>query len=316
MNMSGNRILRLVFSLSMLPTGAVFVLVASTSRLGTLVSGVGLSLIVAGIVSAFREVAILRLESEETAEDISNRLIDKLAQTLPQSANGLRMVSAVRRGYDGYYTWTLAQSPQELFFAGRSVLHRMDNDFHSRGLPAVEQILERKLREGSSVIVLFLDPRSALIPQLAREEAQEPAEMLADIAKSLGICERLYKLIVSKPLPPTARLHIRVYDEVPYFSYHRETADRDHDRMIVGFYFTSALGSASAAFEAQDQQTRNFFEGHFMWLYEHASDKGLLEVDGSRRGSPVFNQPLYDSLVAYLEEELGRDRCHQHLSSA
>lgn len=305
--MKSNRALRLLFAIFLLPCGAVLVLIAGGGKVGALVSGLGLSLIVAGIVAAFRELVIVRLEAEETADSIATRVQQKVIQG---GGSGIRLVSPVRRGYNGYYRWAISTQPCELFFAGRSVLHRVQSDFRDRRLYPVEEVLLGKLQQGSVIRVLFLDPRSDLISRLSREERQSRSDMLSDLANSLGICQRLYELIrAAPPLPPTAQLNIRVYDEVPHFAYHREDDD-----VIVGFYFLSALGSASAAFEVLDPQTKAFFEGHFVSIFDRAANDGRIIEVSSHRAVPEFNTALYGKLIDVLSTELGSDRCEQLLS--
>ena len=303
--MTRNRVLRLVFSMALIPTGAVFVLLASHDRLGTLISSLGLSLIVAGILNSFREVALLRLESEEAAAEIAKRVQDGMLQILPSASQGIRLVSPVRRGYDGYYRWATTTEPRELFFAGRSVLHRIDADFRNRGMQSVEQVLHRKLQEGSTIRIMFLDPRSALLHRLAEEEGQTEHQMLSDIATSLGICNRLYQAAKGTSFQAPAQLSIRAYDAVPYFSYHKDNED-----VIVGFYFVTALGSQSAAFSVLDEETRSFFGGHFTSIFDHSSASAILDV-APQRGRPTFNSALYDEMCIMLSGKLGPDECER-----
>jgi hypothetical protein len=308
--MAKNRVLRLVFSFALIPTGAVLVLLASHGRAGALVNSLGLSLIVAGILNAFREVAVLRLESEETAATITKRVQDGMLQILPSASQGIRLVSPIRRGYDEYYRWATTIEPRKLFFAGRSVLHRIDADFRNRGLKRVEKVLLRKLREGSTIRIMFLDPRSSLIPRLAKEEGQTPEEMLSDIAISIGVCHRLYQEAKGADFPAPAHLSIRVYDEVPYFSYHM-----DNEAVIVGFYFATALGSQSAAFSVLDEETRSFFGGHFASIFDHSSESTILDVT-PQRGRPTFNNRLYDAMCIMLSGKLGQEECERLLLGA
>lgn len=307
--MGANRIARLTFSFAMLPTGGMLVLLGGEGRTGQLVNSLGLSLIVAGIVNGFRELAIARYEAADTAEAIATRLHEKLVQSPPVLGGGLRMASPVRRGYAGYYGWAIAREPRELFFAGRSVLHRIDADFRTKGLRSAEEVLLRTLQDGSVVRILFLDPRSDLISRLAEEERQSREAMLSDIATSLGICRRLSKLIEanSASVPTSAQLDIRVYDEVPYFAYHR-----DDEHVIVGFYFVTALGSASAAFEVSEPQTRGFFEGHFTSIFGRAIDRIIL-VKSATRHSADFNTVLFEELCEKIAAELGQQRTNQLL---
>lgn len=103
--MGTNRALRLMFSVFLIPSGAVLVLIAGSGKAGTLVNGLGLSLIVAGIVAAFRELMIVRLEAAEMSDQISSRLHKHLFQN---GRTGIRLVSLVRRGYEGYYRWAIS----------------------------------------------------------------------------------------------------------------------------------------------------------------------------------------------------------------
>jgi len=274
-----------MFALFLIPCGAVLVLIAGAGKAGGLVNGLGLSLIVAGIVAAFRELVIVKLEAGETADHVATRLHDKLFKN---EQSGIRPISSVRRGYDGYYRWAISTQRCELFFAGRSVLHRVQADLNDRRLHSVEEVLLGKLQQSSAIRILFLDPTSDLIPRLSREEGQSKQEMLEDLATSLGICRRLHKLITQSPmLPPTAELHIRVYDEVPHFAYHRQDDD-----VVVGFYFLSSLGSASAAFQVIDADTQRFFGDHFAAIFDRASKDGCIIELTPNRATPAFNTPF------------------------
>jgi len=197
----------------------------------------------------------------------------------PPGITGIRLVHGVRRNYAGYYSWVNEQKAQELFFAGRSVLHRIDADIRSRMAGTAEDILFRRLKEGSKIKVLFLDPRSDILERLAKEEGQTPDAMLGDIATSIGICDRLHKLLQANfsTLQPGAELSIRVYDRVPYFAYHKQDTE-----VIVGFYFLSSKGSTSAAYELIDDTTKQVFGDHFIGIYSEAVTSTLVEFDGAR----------------------------------
>lgn len=299
--------LRLLFSIVMMLAGAVLVLIAGAGKIGALVNGLGLSLIVAGVVAAFRELVIVRFEAGETTDAIATKLHQRM---FAERGSGVRLVSPVRRGYNGYYRWTTTNEPCALFFAGRSVLHRMRADFRDRTMYPVEEVLLAKLQQGSTIRILFLDPRSDLIPRLAHEEGQTEESMLSDLAVSLGICHRLYELINSeKSLPARAQLHIRVYDEVPHFAYHREDDD-----VVIGFYFLTLLGSASAAFEVIDTQTKQFFEEHFAGIFARAAGTGRILELSPHQTAPRFDAALYDELRNTLTKALGQQRCERLLA--
>ncbi len=301
--MTVNKVLRVVFSILLIFAGAVLSLLGLTGPIGKLLSDIGLALIIAGIVAVFEETVLSRLEQGETAHLVADQVYEKLYQSPLQSV-GIRLVSPVRKGFAGYYNWAIHNSPQNLFFAGRAVLHRIDFDFRNRGLGGVEEVITRRMSQGAHLRLMFLDPRSDLIPRLAREEGQDPDQLLGDIATSIAIVERLYNKIKDRDFT-TGSLYVRVYDEVPYFAYHRVD-----EEVIVGFYFSSALGYASAAYEVIDQQTKNFFEGHFLSMYDRASKMTLLSVPPQQTKTNL-NRRLLNQLKEALSNALGEEQIKQ-----
>jgi hypothetical protein len=201
------------------------------------------------------------------------------------------------------------RKPQELFFAGRSVLHRIDADIRKRTKTFAEDVLLRRLTEGSKIKILFLDPRTSILDRLAKEEGQRARDMLADIATSLGICRRLHALLEEQydKLQPGAQLGIRVYDRVPYFAYHKQD-----DIVLVGFYFRSTIGSTSAAYEPVDDVTKRVFGDHFVQIYGDAVESALLEFDGAR-GRAVFDVDLFDALSRSIRSQLGDEKTDELL---
>jgi hypothetical protein len=224
----------------------------------------------------------------------------------PPGMTGIRRLNEVhvRRNYSGYYRWVNEQKSQELFFAGRSVLHRIDADIRTRTKGCAEDILFRRLKENSKITILFLDPRTDILERLAKEESQTKEAMLGDIASSLGICRRLYDILCQnfEELKPGSEITIRVYDRVPYFAYHKQD-----DEVIVGFYFLSIKGSSSAAYELVDPETKQVFDGHFVSILSESVESTLVEFDGAR-GRPNFNEALYEELYGFLEQLLGKEK--------
>lgn len=234
----------------------------------------------------------------------------RLFSEKPPQMTGIKLLHDVRRNYRGYYDWVVEQQPQDLFFAGRSVLHRINADIRARTQSKAEEILFRRLKEGSKIKILFLDPRIDIIKRLADEEGQPQEEMLGDIATSIGICQRLYGLLQQDyiNLSPGSELTIRLYDRAPYFAYHRQD-----DRVIVGFYFFSDKGSSSAAYEIVDDQTKRVFEAHFDRILGEANHSTLVDFDGARR-RPRFNERLFSDLKDHLSKQLGTDQAAQLMS--
>jgi hypothetical protein len=145
---------------------------------------------------------------------------------------------------------------------------------------------------------MVLDPRSELVPRLAKEENRTPAEMLSEIARSVGVCRRLYSLLEKSPEGHHGAVCIGLYDEVPYFAYHREDK-----RIIIGFYFPTTYGSDSPAFELIDDDTRNLFSAHFAASLDRAARASTL-LRLPRRGIPHFNDALYRELLGALSKTL------------
>jgi hypothetical protein len=295
--MTKNEIIRLLFSVCLIPFGAVMILL-HTGPEGSLLSHLGLAFIIAGVLSTFHEGVLQRFEQGETASAVADE-VDKRLKMAPLSATGIKLVSAIRKGYAGYYLWVMSTEPEEIFFAGRSVLHRVDADFQARGIGTAESSIARRLSEGTKIKVMLVDPRSNLIPRLAREEGQTPQRLLSDIAISLGVCIRVHQLIKEKTLPASARLDIRVFDEIPYFAYHSVG-----ELVIVGFYFSSTLGHQSAAYEIVDPATKEFFADHFRSIFSRASENYILRIN-PHSGRAELNESLISEFRATIVKAIG-----------
>lgn len=273
-----------------------------------IIQNLGLSFIVTGVVSIFYTTSILHLESEEEGDVVSEKVLEKLQNRLPIT-NGIRMVTHARKGADAYYSWITAPGNPDLFFAGRSVLHRIDYDMKQRGKGSAEKVIAARLKAGATIRVLFLDPRSCLIERLAKESGQMKEAMLSDIANSLGICQRLYdQFLKGHRFSSRSRLEIRVYDETPYFAYHKQD-----DKVFVGFYFMSGLGQDSAAFETLDSETRKLFGDHFATIFSSASR--LLELI-PHRADPLMDLQLMEEMRTALAETLGEERTAQIMGAS
>jgi hypothetical protein len=298
--MTKNELIRLLFSISLMPVGALMIVLHSETPSGILLLHIGFAFLVAGVLSSFHEGVLRRFEQGETATAIAEEVVNKL-KLAPLSATGIKCVSAIRKSYSGYYTWAMSTKPEENFFAGRSVLHRIDEDFKHRELSDAATVLARRLSEGAKIKILLLDPRSDVIPRLAEEEGQSTNKLLLDLAISLGVCRRLYKLLAARTLPPSARLDICVFDEIPYFAYHSVG-----DMVIVGFYFSSILGHQSAAFEVVDPQTRAFFADHFHSIFARTQARGTNVLRfNSHDGRVELNEILFEDLRASIVAAVG-----------
>jgi hypothetical protein len=299
MKMSTNETIRVLFSVCLIPLGAVMILLHTESPAGTLLSHIGFAFIVAGVLSAFHEAVLRRFEQGEAASAVAEEVHSRLRMG-PLSATGIRLVSPIRKGYAGYYQWVMSTGQEDMFFAGRSVLHRIDADFRARGIGNAESILARRLADGAKIKILLVDPRSEIIPRLAKEEGQTPQKLLSDVAISLGVCVRLHELLkINKSIRADARLDIRVFDQIPYFAYHSVG-----DQVILGFYFSSSLGYQSAAYEIVDSQTKEFFAEHFRSILSRASDTYVLRIN-PHSGHPELNESLIADLRVHIAKQVG-----------
>lgn len=302
-----NHLIRLLFSILLILLGLSLSALSTLYHWVELASNVGLAIMIAGIASTFHEAVIRRLEGDETAITVAGKVQESLREA-PLSASGIRLISPIRKGYAGYYQWAINSQTQDLFFAGRSVLHRIDADFRSpsRSLGTAEERLAKRLYEGCSVRILFLDPRTDLIERLASEEGQTSKQLLGDIATSLGICQRLHDEIQHRNLPHSATLSVNVFNEMPYFAYHKV-----EEQVIVGFYFSSNVGHASAAFEVVDPQTKEFFGQHFNSIMVRSNVTYIVRTS-PHNGRPEMNTTLLNNLKEVLIKELGPELFNKH----
>lgn len=306
--MAKNELTRLLFSICLIPIGAVLILLHGDGSGGALVSHVGFALIVAGVLSTFHEGVLRRFEQGEAASAVAEEVYNRL-KVAPISVTGIKLVSSIRKGYAGYYLWVMDTGPQEIFMAGRSVLHRIDADFKIRQLGSAEFRIARRLGEGAKIKIMLVDPRSDLVPRLAKEEGQAPERLLSDVAVSLGVCIRLHKLLLQTTIPPGASLDIRVFNEIPYFAYQCVG-----DLAIVGFYFSSTLGHQSAAYEIVDPQTKEFFSDHFRSIFGRASETYILRIN-PHSSIPELNEPVIDSLRAEIGNVIGEEKSKNLINS-
>jgi hypothetical protein len=224
------------------------------------------------------------------------RKVHELFLRSPPGVTGIQLIEEVRRKCGDYYRWVYDDSAQDLFFAGRSVLHRIEEDNQSKVGIAAAKLLLRRLQEGANIRVLFLDPRSSIIERVAKEEGQPLRSMLGDLRKSLKVCRELADLVgrSSDDLPASANLSIMVYDKMPYFAFHKQD-----NEIIVGFYFNSAKGSTAPAYRVLDSATKKVFEEHFLSVANNSTTSTILEFNGSR-STFSFN----DTLDVELQEAL------------
>ncbi|GIK67265.1 MAG: hypothetical protein BroJett018_50590 [Chloroflexota bacterium] len=239
-------------------------------------------------------------------ENIDRRAKDvqyKLNTYLSKLDTGIHLVAEQRRGYDGYYHWVMDDpSNMNLFLAGRSVLHRVKEDILDRNDSKIEDVVVKKLEGGAHIRVMFLDPRSDLIESLARGENQPRQQMLTDIATSISICYNISHTLNKIRINRHASLEICLYDQIPYFAYHKHNKE-----VTIGFYFPGAQGYESAAFEVLDEGTQRLFEDHFNGIYARFRDDKWLVRISTGTGKKTFHDRYYNELVKFLQGEISDD---------
>jgi hypothetical protein len=292
-----NRLLRIAFSSVMFLGGALIAVLTEgrAEQLSILAQKCGLAFIIVGIVSLFTEFVLEYLKPEPT--HVTLDLLSRPRET------GMRMIYSPRKGFWRYHTWLLVNEPQDLFFAGRSVLHRVQEDFRIRRLGPVEDAFLRKLEEGSKIKILFCNPTWDLIPVLAAAEGQRDKALYADLATTLGIVWRLWKKLESQSLP--GELDIRMYEEQVQYAYHRTknltTGDKE---MLLGFYFVQKLGCRSPLFEVDNELIQAEFEDHFVSVFARAFR--LFEYPAFGHGKQ-FDRELFARAKDHLVKQIGAD---------
>ncbi len=292
-----SRIIRILFAVVMLLGGVTLSLLAAGTS-GTILvfaKGLGLGLIVTGCLSIFQEVV-----TSPSVTDESRRAIDRLTRALAKP--GIRIVSAKRRGEPRYYKWVLENEAQDAFFAGHSILHRVDEDFRSRGILPCEEALRQKISEGSKIRILFLDPTCKLLDDVANAGGQEPRLLRRHLVKTLEICKRLRAILGDKTYP--GELEIRTCRAIVQYAFHHVTCkSRGTDEMLIGFYFVGMPGTETPVFETDNEEIRKCFSVHFRSLFDTSStSRRLLSYLG---GCLEFDHEYFGQCVKAIAHELG-----------
>ncbi len=326
--------IRLLASALILVTGALLTMGyrQPTSQWGGVAQALGLALLVTGAASLFREGVLgpLRLQDIEEFVDKHEhasqerlaglqREVQKVQKQLPgvqQTVQeqfgklsgllrgaGMRMVSAQRRGYPGYHKWVLEDAPQDMFFAGRSVLHRVRADFESLQLLSVEEALARKVAEGSHIRILFLDPSWDFVKDIARWEGQD-STLRADLATTLGVCRRLWERIEDHKFPGS--LEIRACQELQQYAFHHVVCKQKMQaEMLVGFYFAGVHGIETPLFVVDNEAIKEVFERHFNTVFNRAKELLFYSQHGIEKR---FQSDYFRQCANTLAEHIGHDK--------
>jgi len=256
----------------------------------------GFAFCVAGTTSFFTELIFERLRPDRLKE-----LAEKLQQPV------MRMLAEERCGCSRYLAWYVNTEPQKLLFAGRSILHRIQADFRVREFKdSVELALLRKLRESCHIKILLLDPRWDQIPVVAREERKDPGVIYGNLSASLGVIERLARLLLQNRDIP-GRLQVCFYTHLTQYAFqwtqNIQTKERE---MLVGLYFADREGLRSPLFEVEDPRIENEFLNHFNSILDRSLQdptQALLTFEplGPTR---TFNEHLFQEVKDYLNGKL------------
>jgi hypothetical protein len=316
-----------LFAVVMFLSGVVVVLfpllIPSLGPAASLVEKLGLAFIVTGVVVVFQETVIKRWDTGEIDEqftDIRQRVdsatvkIDARCDSLDNrvqasfshfeesygtKALAIRLVALQRAGHDSYHHWLVHTKQEELFFAGHSVLHRVQIDMDRRGLGKLEQAIVTKVLGGSTFRLIFLDPTWDFIRRIAEGEGQTYEKMMTDLAVTLGICKRLWREIEKhQKAPISGSVDIRVCKEVQQYAFHSITNREDGTtNMLVGLYFANALGMNSPLFSVEHKDIQDLFANHFVAIANRSSSTRLLEFS-----PPIchFNHDFYHHCRKFL----------------
>lgn len=313
MNDKTRAIMRILSGLVMGLLGITLALITNgvAGAVGILGQSLGLSLIVTGSVTVFQESVLAPLRRDEFSEQI-NRISYQTKENFEtvfslMKRPGIYMISPERRGSMRYYKWLLERSPQKIFFAGHSVLHRIQADFDKQGLVPVYDALRQKVTEGSKIQILFLDPTWDYLDNVARDEGQESARLRTDLAESLGHCKKLWNHIETEKY--AGEIEVRLCSALKQYAFHRVScSDRNEDEVLVGFYFAGRLGMKSPLFAVEDEQIQEFFIEHFSNVFEKS--RVLLSYSREFRDfDHTYYRKCRDSLALQLEEKILTELC-------
>jgi hypothetical protein len=274
--------LRISMAFILLVLGALFVSFTSADNISGkwfVLQQFGIAIMVAGAVSLLTEIMIEIRPPFGPSPDYLH-------------ASGIQMLANKRQGDDRYHTWVITRAPQDLFFAGRSVLHRIQIDFKDRHLTPVEDILVRKISEGSTIKILFCNPLWNFIPDIAAAEGQTLAKIFDDFSKTIEIVKRISDKLLGTPVKYSGEIDIRIYEELFQYAYHRtENYETTEKKMYLGLYFARRQGCHSPLFEVFDSSIQTVFEHHFDDIF--AKSTQLLFYPKHGLGAS-FNDNYYD----------------------
>jgi len=311
--------LRVCASIIMCLFGVIIIQKAVDTGVGQigLVQSLGIALIIAGIVSTLREALLAPLtkaDTKESFDDIS-RKIDNVKGIVNESERkintlfnhddtGMKIIRNERLGFSGYHKWIVDTDALEMFFAGRSVLHRMEKDFSDRNVGSVPDAFMNHMRLGSRIRILFLDPTWDILDQIASQEGRpNPLSLYNDLKTSLFLVKNLWDSLNQLKGSFPGSIDIRVYDTISQYAFHRVCDNaKDKVEMFVGFYFADMLGWQSALFDVNNKNIQTLFERHFSLLFDRARE--VLTYPRHGGGLERFDQSFFTSAMNHIDAKM------------
>ncbi len=292
--------LRIAISTLMLLGGAlVFSLTeGNKSTLSLVVQQFGIAAMVAGAVSLLNDMLLEKYRTSSTCP------------ALPLvKDSGIKMTLNQRQGSEHYYRWVINPRPQDLYFAGRSVLHHIQEDLNTHGHEPLENVYLQKLELGCRIKILFCNPTWSIIPELAEQENQSSKAFYTHLAMTMGIVNRLWGKIQSKKLKGS--IDIVLYKEFIQFAYHRTSYVNSQDViMYIGLYFARRVGYRTPLFQVDDIEIQKEFEDHFDSILKNGEIILSYPANGQGRN---FNNDLLVECKKHLVEKLGQAECDKYI---
>jgi hypothetical protein len=307
-------ILIITFGIGVFFLGTTIALVSYglASPFGPLLQSLGFALIVTSVMSVFQETVLSRIRKDDTKDGFDRVLrankegLDRILEDL--HGPGIHILSPERAGYDAYHHWLVHTTPEDMFFAGHSVLHRVQIDLTKRDLGRIEERIVTRLEAGSRIRVIFLEPTWDFIKNIAESEHQPYEKMMTDLAITLGICRRLWTELEDKH-PVSGSIHIWMCKEIQQYAFHSGTnRETGASQLLVGLYFANMLGMNSPLFAVDHKDIQDTFTAHFTTIAKRSVS--LLEYS-----PPIkhFNHDLYfhcrDALCKAIDQSLVDQHC-------
>lgn len=214
------------------------------------------------------------------------------------------MVDPERKHFNGYHRWILTKDPLDIFFAGHSVLHRVDEDFSMLNLPKCEEALYMKVGHSSKIKILLIDPTWDFIEDIANAENQSIKDISEHLSITLKIIGNLYGLFETRKTKLNGSIEIKTCRNITQYAYHRVIntyKSKEHPEIFIGFYFQDTVGSNTPLFKVENKSIVDFFEAHFLHIWNAPSSRTLFDYR-SNRNDATIDTDYYEECRQKLKE--------------